>query len=696
MQNSHSISLSGGNDRTKAFFSGGYFKEEGMMRNDNMTRYTARFNVEHKINNWAKAGLLGQLAQFDQNFRRGSLGQALSMTPFGIPFDEDGKINLHPIPGNQSTVSPLADERGPYVARDNRIRTNVMMNAFVEIKPIEGLTLRSNLGTNLTSHRRGRFESPESFGQRNNPRAETFLENEQRLFYNWDNILTYNKKFGDHSVTLTGITNYWQSTTDNSWMLGYNQALPQQLWYNMGATDANSRQAGSSFVRQNMMSYAGRIHYSYKGKYMLTATQRYDGASQLSPANRWDAFPSVAGSWIVSDEAFMNNISQISLFKIRASYGVAGNAGIGPYGTQTIVNARPNMSFGEEAAMAYVFGTRAANYHLGWEKTATANLAFDMGFFNDRFTATVDLYNSNTSGLLLLRNLPHSTGMLDIFQNVGETNNKGVEIVLTSKNIQKKDFSWTTTGTFTRNREKITALIDGEDIIRNEDNSLLLGRPINSFFSYKKLGIWQLDEADQAAELRFGSENGTQFRPGDIKIEDVNGDGIIDADDRQYLGSRVPDFIFGLQNNFRYKNFDLGFFVFARWGQMISADVLGRYNPSGEGNGPAFVNYWTPENPTNDYPRPNRGASLTNYAGYQSLTFVDGSFIKLQNIQVGYNLPKNLANKLKVEHLRVYATGNNLWTYAKHPLLREYDPERGGAENFPLNRQLVFGVNIDF
>ncbi len=282
--------------------------------------------------------------------------------------------------------------------------------------------------------------------------------------------------------------------------------------------------------------------------------------------------------------------------------------------------------------------------------------------------------------MLLLRNLPQSTGVLDTYQNVGETQNQGVEVMINSANIEKPNFTWNSTLTFTSNREKITDLIDGEDIIQNEENSLLIGRPINSFFSYKKLGIWQVSEMDEAAEMDFG---GTPYEPGDIKVEDVNGDGTINAEDRQYLGSNVPKFVLGFQNSFRYKAFDLSAFVFARWGQMINADVLGRYNPSGERNGPAFMDYWTPMNPTNDYPRPSRGASLSNYAGYQSLTFVDGSFIKLQNISIGYTLPKTIAEKLRLENLRLYATGNNIWTYAKNPMLREYDPERGGAESFP-------------
>lgn len=692
-QQSHTVSVKGGSSKTQSFFSGGYFREEGMLRGDDMTRYNGRYNVSHKINDWAEVGVLGQLTYFNRNRRNSPLSNAVTLSPFGNPYDEEGNINLNPIPANPTFISPLADERNEFIARDNEIRTNLAFNSFLELKPIEGLKIRTNFGVNLDNSRRGIYEDADSFARRNNRQSHTSNEQNFSRFYNLDNIITYRKRFDDHSFVLTGITNYIRRDTDNLYAFGINQALPTQLFYNIGATDTDSRVIGSDLVRQNQMSYAGRIDYQYKDRYMVTLTNRWDGASQLAPGNKWASFPSVALGWVMSDEEFMRDINVVNFFKLRGSYGVAGNSAIAPYGTQALVQAGTNLNFGGIASTYYRFSTLAGNPNLGWEYTASYNFAADMELFEGRVNATVDVYQQNTTDLLMLRNQPLSTGVLQMYENIGATRNKGVEVMINTKNIMKQNFDWSSTFTFTRNREQIVDLIDGEDILQQETNSLLLGRPINSFFSFNKLGIWQENEADQAALYDFG---GTPFRPGDIKIEDVNGDFTIDQDDRQFLGSNVPNFIFGLQNDFRYKAFDLRTYIFTRWGHMINSGMLGRYNPGGEGNGPAFIDYWTPENPTNDYPRPRRGASLSNYAGYQSLTFVEGSFIKLQTVSLGYTMPRTVSQKFKVQNLRLYVTGNNLWAYSKDHRLRSFDPESGGQENFPLMRQVVFGINVDF
>jgi hypothetical protein len=223
-----------------------------------------------------------------------------------------------------------------------------------------------------------------------------------------------------------------------------------------------------------------------------------------------------------------------------------------------------------------------------------------------------------------------------------------------------------------------------------------------AFYGFVKEGIWQTSEAAVAATYRYNSATGNQFKPGDIKLRDISGpngkpDGIIDATyDRVYLGSSVPDWIGGLQNTFNYKNFDLGVFLLFRYGQMIDAEILGRYNPGGLGNSPEIIDYWTPENPTNDFPRPFKNGQIINYAGYQTLTFVDGSFFKIKNVTLGYTLPKKITQKISNDNIRFYITGNNVFTKARSHLIKDYDPERGGSLNNPIGRQFVFGVNAGF
>ncbi|TXK48978.1 TonB-dependent receptor [Pontibacter qinzhouensis] len=696
-QQNHALTVRAGTEKTKVFASAGYFREEGMLRNSDFTRYNLRLNLDQQLSSWAKVGVLSQVTQSQQNQRRNPLSQALTISPLGVPYNEDGSIRQFPLPDG-TTISPLADERTDFIARNNTLRTSVLANAFVELTPLKGLSFRSSFGTNIALSRQGIFDDATSINRANTRVSQASSETRYGRNLNWDNVLSYTRDFGGHNVTITGITSYIQSDEDRLFAQGQGQLVASQLYYGLDATNtATTRPISSPFIGSKNLAYAGRLNYNYKSRYLLTVTGRYDGASRLAPGNKWDFFPSVALGWNISEEAFMQGVEQVTNLKLRASYGVAGNYSISPYGTQSLLVANQRyMGFGEIAAPAYYFSELVGNPNLGWEKSATTNFGFDLGLFNNRIAAIVDVYDTKTTDILYPRTLPTSTGVTRVNENIAATRNRGIEVALTTHNIQTNDFSWSTTFSFTRNKEEITELIDGTDIITNETTSLLIGRPVSSFYTYKLLGIWQANEADEAARYSVGNY---QFQPGDIKVADLNGDFIINADDLGYIGSTVPQWLGGIQNNFKYKAFDLGVYLFARFGQTINAEFLGRFNPSGTGNGPEIANYWTPENPSNDFPRPRRGSSLNNYVGYtgyQALNFVDGSYFKIRNVTLGYTLPKTISQRVKLENLRVYATASNPLVVSRHHLLRNYDPEGGGSESNPLSRQIVFGVNVGF
>lgn len=696
IQQSHTVSVQSGSDKTKVFLSLGYYKEEGMLRKNDYNRYTVRFNLDQNLAKWARAGIQSQIAYFDQNNRTDPLSLVLQTSPLGKAYDSLGNINVFPVAGSPSILSPITDERGDTVASNNVIRTNILSNVYLELTPVKGLTFRSTFGANLNFTRQGVFNSASSVAQRSTRLATAAQGTLFRRAFNWDNTLTYNRKFGDHDITLTAVESYLQNTVDTLNATGNRQLLASQLFYNLGATDPTSQRILTGYILFNNLAFAGRVNYSYKGKYLLSATMRADGASRLAPGNKWDYFPSVAAAWNISSEKFMNGLASLSNLKLRASYGKTGNYGIAVYGTQSGVTSANNLGFGEVPVSYYQFNARVGNPDLKWETTATTNLGLDFGFWGNKLTGSVEVYRAVTSDVIFERALPRSSGVSTIFQNIGETVNKGIEAWVTGRIIQNNNLNWDATATFTSNHEEITKLINGKDIISGtnpEVLSLLIGRPLQSFYSYKKLGIWQSDKAAEAALVRFGT---TPFKPGDIHVLDLNGDSLIDTKDRLYLGSSVPKFVLGLQNNFSYKGFDLGIYFFMRWGQTINAEFMGRYNPSGEGNGPANFDYWTPENPTNDFPRPRKGAQLINYAAYQALNFIDGSYFKIKTVTLGYTLPQKITSKIYATNIRFYATGNNIFTRAKNHLLEDYDPERGGSESSPLSRQFVFGVNLDF
>jgi hypothetical protein len=307
--------------------------------------------------------------------------------------------------------------------------------------------------------------------------------------------------------------------------------------------------------------------------------------------------------------------------------------------------------------------------------------------FKNRIVASVDYYDSRTRDLLLLRPLPGTSGFLRVIENVGKTRNNGFEVTLRTVNVQNNNFNWTSSITYTRNKERIVDLVNGQnDIAAN----LFIGHPVKSFYDYQKLGIWQL--ADSTAAKGFG------YKPGDIRVADLSGDkgqpdGKIDANnDRVVVGSSVPRYTLGFSNDLTFKNFDLNIYVFARIGQTFVSDYANKFEPNGIENG-ANVNYWTPENPTNDYPRPNINISRTAMPFATTLGYEDGSFVKIRNITLGYTLPKSFTQRFHISNLRWYVSARNYFMFAK---VDDYDPEGEGSFDRPLTKLLVTGVNIEF
>ena len=701
---SHQVTASGGNEKTTALLSAGFYQEQGSLKNDKMDKYNVRLNVEHTLNNWAKIGANTQITHYAQNERADNvLWRAATNVPLGKPYDESGNVNLWPL-GEGANVNPLADEATDYTAKHHLLKTHIIANGYLEIRPIEGLSLRSSLGTNLNFYRRQDFAGASSIDRAGAyATSASSVESSERSFVNWDNVINYTKSINDHTFGGTALTSYTQSKYTGVSASGEGQLLDSYLYHNLGANSKDSYAIGSNYIQHTTFSYALRFNYSYKGKYMLTVSNRWDGDSRLASGNKWASFPSVAVAWRASDENFMKNIDWVSNLKVRLSWGKTGNSGISPYGTQSGVTPYTNAAFQDYGYTYYNFNQYIGNKEVGWEISKTLDLGFDLGFLDGRINATIDLYKTNTTDLLLPRGLPSSMGGSNsnsflMYQNIGATMNKGIEMSINTVNITNKDFEWKSTLSFSANHEEITDLIDGTDIVSGsnpETESLLIGRPLNSFYEYTRLGIWQESEREEAAKYKKSSANGASFQPGDIKLKDLDGNFIIDSNDRGYIGSTSPDWIGGFNNTFRYKNFDLNVYLIARWGQFIQYEFAGAYDPYGKKNFPAYFDYWTPENPSNDFPRPAQ-TDFFNYIGYQSLQYIDGSYWKLKTLSLGYTLPKKLVNKFGASNLRVYLTANNLLSVSGNHLIKQYDAERGGSAKNPLQRQFIFGVNLDF
>ncbi|MEO5564306.1 MAG: TonB-dependent receptor [Chitinophagaceae bacterium] len=674
-QQDHQIGVRAGTDKLKAYMSAGLFNEDGILKLDWVRRYTGRLNLDYTVNSKLKVGLQSQVTYYNQSVRRDPLNQANKVSPLGSVYDSTGKATTFLLDGQ--TSNPIIDEQ-PNVFKNSVVTTRTLVNGYAEIQPFTGFSIRTTLGVSLVSARNGSYSSPLSINRALSGKSQASISTSNGRTLNWENVVNYTKAIKDHSFTVTGIASYLASNSDDVTASAVNQLLPSQLFYAL-QNGTEQKEVSSSYSESDLISFAGRLNYSFKGKYLLTLTARQDGSSKLAADHKWTFFPSAAVAWRIIDENFMQKATWLSELKLRLSYGVAGNDPSGPYATQS---ALTRMAFGydETPAPAYTFSRTVGNSDLGWELSKTKNIGLDIGVLNGRINAVIDYYDTHTSDLLLIRGLPPTTGVTSVYQNVGKTRNRGIELAINTVNIKNANLEWTSSLTFSKNKEEIVDLVtNGVDDI---GNGWFIGHPINVYYDFEKIGIWQTKDAAIATSFNA--------KPGEIRVKDQDGDGLINTQkDRIILGTPRPKWSGGIENTVSYKGFDLSAFVFFRMGQMISSDRYGRYDPQGIGNTVTGVDYWTPENATNYYPRPTRTGGLLYMS---TLTYKDGSYARIRNATIGYTVPARILKNGFVRNARAYFTAKNLHTFTK----LDYDPERGGSENFPMTKLFVFGVNVTF
>ena len=674
-QQDYQVGFRAGTERLKSYVSLDYFNEKGVLKQDELKRYTGRLNIDFAVTDWMKVGMQSQLTYYNQDVRRDPLNLANKISPLGSVYDANGNFNYITLDG--STANPLSDEQ-PNVFNNNVLTTRVLTNGYLELTPVKGLLIRSTLGVNLSSLRDGAYMSPKSIDRINAGKSLATYNTSNGRSINWENVATYQRTFGKHALTVTGIASYLNNLSDNSAASGVNQLIPTQLYYALGNATEEIK-INSSYSQNSLVSFAGRLNYSFLDRYLLTVTAREDGSSKLATGNKWTFFPSAAFAWRIVDEPFMKGVTGLTDLKLRTSYGVAGNDPSGPYATQTTLT-RIAFGYDDVAYPAYTFSRTVGNAALGWELSYTKNLGLDVGLFGGRVNASVDYYDTRTQDLLLDRGLPPTTGVTTVKQNIGKTRNRGIEVTLGTTNIKTPDFSWNSTFTLYPQQGGDYRACNR----RQRRGQRLVYRAAHP-------SVLRLREAGHLADQRGrpGRQAVATQLPGEIKVKDQNGDGKIDAvNDRVILGTSRPKWSGGLDNTFRYKGFDLNIFVYARVGQMISSDRAARFDQQGIGNSTAGLDYWTPENPTNAYPRPNKNGGLKYLS---TLAYQDGSFGRIRNITLGYNVPAGVLPKM-VHGVRVYVTGKNLFTFTK----LNYDPERGGGESYPMTKLYVAGLNVNF
>lgn len=676
----YQLSVGGGTERVKYNVAANILSHEGVLPTRKFNRYTLRPNIDIDLTKNLKIGVSTLLSY---NKRHSDVSDeaytdAKNLSPTAFPYDEEG--NLRILASNTSgwyrnALTEVENE----AYRWENTTYSAYVNLFADWKIMPWLTYHLNLSADVSKNSDKQASVSESNHCHGDP-GQVGIKDTQNNRESWENILTFDKMFGEkHHLTLTGIHSYQQSHMDNNYIKVRDIPYFPALWNNIGTASTVSEYS-SDLSEWKLLSFAARTFYSYADRYMLTASIRADGASQFAPGHKWGYFPSAAFAWRISEEPFMKGTSSwLSNLKLRLSYGVSGNQGITPYQTQGNLNST-KYSFDDKDGLGMRPG-ELANKDLKWEKTAVYNIGLDFGFLNNRITGNMEFYLSKTTDLLLYRKLPITTGFDQVLQNVGATQNKGVELALQTHNIQNKNFSWDTNLSFYLNREEIVELYNGK--VDDVGNRWFIGQPISVYYDYVWDGIWQTSEAETAAKY--------SRKPGEIKVRDLDNSNSVNDADRQIIGTNQPDFVANMTNSFRYCGFDLSFELYCRWGHMIEAGIFSQECITN--CNVVNVNYWTPENGSNEFPRPDE-----NNVSFQQgsvLKYRDGSFIRLKNLSIGYTLPQALMKKLHLSRARIYLTGENLYTWSKEGL-QKYNIDLENGKTFPIIRTYTLGLNLSF
>ena len=692
MMTNYHIDVSGQTDKTDYYISGSYFNQEGIVKNDNFDRLTLNLNLTNHITDWYSISVRSNFSNKDYSGVEANMDQAYRQSPYGTFYDEDG-------PGGYAFL-PIGDALGehPLIVTliddvDKRTSLRGLISSKLEVPFIPGLQWTLNYAGNIRENRFNRFFDNEATvqGQLQNGIARK----ENQRFYDWtlDNIVSYKKIFAEkHSLDLTLLFSREYREIEGTFAQSSN-FVSQALGYN-GLGLGEVQQVSSNLEEQNSIAQMARLNYNFDNRYAITATVRRDGFSAFAEGNKYATFPSVALAWTPTNEAFLQNSNWLNYLKVRASYGINGNQAIDRYSSLARIGTSQYL-FGNDGTTITTFTfSSLGNDQLTWETTTAKNLGIDFEIFNNRISGAVDAYMSSTEDLLQSRRIPQVTGFESILTNIGEVENKGIEISVNTDNLVNAALSWKTGLAFSLNRNKIVSLggVDADgDGVEDDDiaNGWFIGETFDAIYGFKTEGIYQLND-DIISNA---------YQPGDFRIVDVNEDGNITPADRTILGTESPNFRLSMSNTLKYRQFSLYVLVNSVVGGGRENFYVGDNFDTRSVNRRGFttfsqrfnlqdVPYWTPNNATNDYPR------LDYTPPFDHPILEDRSFVRIQDISLAYNFSQSFLDNILLRKLRIYASIKNLHTFTKWS---GYNPEsQSTIRSLPFLRSYTLGIDFSF
>jgi len=703
----HTLRAQGGTKDMQASFSFGYLNNEGTQKGQEYERYNAAVTADVQATKWFKMGGSINASWSKQDYGFSRTGQSSSSGPtdiygaakailrYTLPYDENGQIINMP-GGSTTNTYTVIDEWTK--SNDNREVFRALGSFYGQIdfgkifEPVQGLMYKMQFGPDFRYSRQGIYLDATSATRLG---GKNYVRRGDDRHFSWtlDNMLIYNRTFGDHAIGLTLLHSASKYNAESSSINEEGNPFPSFLWNNMGTgidiTEPNYKVGlGTGLTENSLQSWMARVNYSFMDRYLLTASVRRDGSSVLSEGNKWDTFPSLAIGWRMEQEKWLRDVNWIDQLKLRFGIGVTGNSSVGPYGTLGVISGYwMPFSTGNSFILVtnepyYSSGSnKLPNKNLGWEKTTQYNFGIDFSFLRGRINGAFDIYTSRTKDLLLAMSLPSLTGYPSMMDNIGETKNKGFDLTLNFIPIQTNGFEWISTLNAAWQKDEIVELANGKQDDIN--NAWFIGESISVYYGFESAGLWQ--EGD-AAEMEKFNANGAKFTPGNVRPVDQNGDYKIDAADRVILGNRNPRWTLGWSNTFSWKGLELNLDLFGRFKYKISTGgegQLGMYQQR-------EIDYYTPDNTGAEWQKPIYNQSGGDpYSGL--LGFKDASFIKIRNLSLGYRLDKALCDKIGIQGAKVYIQGKNLGMLYSSVDFMDLDT---GATFF--NRGFTIGLQLDF
>lgn len=680
----YNLGITGGSEKTTYYLGLDWVDQEGIIKNTGYQKGNIRFNLDSKLNNWLTMGAKFNVIRSSTNssntdgvagmnsLDQGTMGSAIASKPSAPIFNEDGTYydNLLLRPNPVAAVTYF---------KNNFTQTRINASFNLEAEILKNLKLRTENGTEYINNQSNVFQDSRMTGIYKNVNISD-RENGEQFYLQTENTLTYQLNKGIHRLTAVG----GFSASIFNWTMMSAQVLnASNITQNDNLGTGTPKSINSDKVKSTLASFFGRVNYSLADKYLLTVTLRADGSSRFAKGHKWGYFPSGGLAWRINQEDFLKDVNFLDNLKLRTSYGIVGNQEISSYQSMAQVDATSSRY------TDYVFGGTLANGSrtsilaqpdLTWEKSRQFDLGLDFAFFKNRLSGSIDGYYKYTYDLLYNVPLPLESGYRTALVNVGAMKNRGIELTLNSVNIDTKDFTWQTSLNYSFNKNEIDKLYNDLERVGN----YFVGQSINVIYTKRFGGIWQSDEAEIAKI--YNAE------PGDYKIIDRNRNNIIDDDDRDFVGQTTPQFFGSFSNTFKSHGFDLTIFLTYAGGHKIYNPFayLDSYSPSANMSPDYYHNYWTPERPSNKYPR----LGSTNSQLYETDgMYQKGDYIRLKNLELGYTLPRNIANKVYASNIRVYASVQNLVTFTKYT---GFDVETSNANPYPACRVFMGGLTVNF